>query len=167
MEGTPYCRESTPVMSSSVIKPILVRQLPSLPPLARWNSRAFWSWSWVIRLSLTSISPRRTDIRSTPSKGLHPSLTLTKDGEKRSQNFICRFEMANTVRTGRFFQAGTGRNLDLLPQDAILPEGMREGTFGTDFMSCRPCESKLAARKAEECRSSIKFRFFHAHCEND
>src|SRR5215467_14328429 len=109
-------------MSSSVINPILVRQLPSLPPLARWNSRAFWSWSCVIRLSLTSISPRRTDIRSTPSKGLHPSPTLTKDDEERSQNFVCRFEMANTVRTGRFFHAGTGGNLDLLPQDAILPE---------------------------------------------
>src|SRR5215472_13437112 len=103
IEGTPYCRESTPVMSSSVINPILVRQLPNLPPLARWNSRAFWSWSCVIKLSLTSISPRRTDIRSTPSKGLHPSPTLTKDDEERSQNFLSRFEMANTVRTGRFF----------------------------------------------------------------
>src|SRR5690349_21747598 len=160
MEGTPYCRESTPVMSSSVIKPILVRQLPSLPPLARWHSRAFWSWSFVIRHSLTSISPRRTDIRSTPSKGLHPSLTLTKDGEKRSQNFICRFEMANTVRTGRFFQAGTGRNLDLLPQDAILPEEMREGTFGTDFMSCRLANLSWRARKARECRSQHQIPVF-------
>src|SRR5207245_2028316 len=90
-------------MSSSLMKPILVRQLPSLPPLARWNSRAFWSWSCVIRLSFTSISPRRTDIRSYSLGGLHPMPTLTKDDEERSRNFVARFEIANTCPLGQVF----------------------------------------------------------------
>src|SRR5438477_6992940 len=91
MEGTPYWRERTPVMSSSVMKPSLVRQLPSLPPLERWNSRAFWSWSCVIKLSLTSISPRRTDIRSTPLRACTQGRSEEHTSELQSHvNLVCR-----------------------------------------------------------------------------
>src|SRR5258705_170616 len=51
MEGTPYWRESTPVVLSSVMKPIFVRQVSRLPPFARWNSNAFLGWSCLIKPS--------------------------------------------------------------------------------------------------------------------
>jgi hypothetical protein len=49
---------------------------------------------------------------------------------------MSRFEMANTVRTGRFFHAGTGGNLDLPPQDAILPERCATVHLAHIFLSC-------------------------------
>ena len=36
IDGTPYCRLSSAVISSSLTKPSLTRLSPSLPPLAFW-----------------------------------------------------------------------------------------------------------------------------------
>src|ERR1700739_1915427 len=62
MEGTPYWRDSTPVISSSLMKPSFIRHVPTLPPVDFWCSRACLSWSDVIKFSLISISPSRDDI---------------------------------------------------------------------------------------------------------
>ena len=83
MEGTPYWRERTPVMSSSVMKPILVRQLPSLPPLLRWNSSACCE---LVRSDqgLFDQDFAEPDRHPRTPERTYPSLTLAEAGEEHS-----------------------------------------------------------------------------------
>src|SRR3990167_7145161 len=64
MAGTPYWRESTPVISSSEIIPSFTSAAPMRPPFFFWCSRACVSCSWLRSFSLTRISPSRADTLS-------------------------------------------------------------------------------------------------------
>src|SRR3989338_3728454 len=64
MAGTPYWRESTPVISSSEIIPSFTSAAPNRPPFFFWCSRAWVSCSWFRSFSLTRISPSRADTLS-------------------------------------------------------------------------------------------------------
>jgi hypothetical protein len=87
--------------------------------------------------------------------------------EERSQNFFRRFEMANTVRTGRFFHAGTGGNLDLLPQDAILPERCTRVHPEQVLCATKADGSGWVAWSARKSLRHPGFSFFRATYEAD
>jgi hypothetical protein len=75
--------------------------------------------------------------------------------------------MANTDRMGRFFKAGTGGNLDLLLQDAILPERCARVHLEQIFAKSPGGRNEASGVECEGMAPGTEPRVFRAHYEAD